>query len=105
MIGSSAEDTRKFLAFKLGEGEFGADVMWIKEISRMKETTRVPTAPSFVEGVINLRGTVTQILDLRKRLDMEPKGPDSETRIVIAERGEHYIAMVVDTVTDVLEIP
>ena len=98
-------DSKKFVTFELGEEEFGADVKSIKEISRMEETTQVPTAPSFVEGVINLRGTITPIIDLRKRLDLEEAEHDSDTRIVIAELEDQFTGMIVDTVTDVLEIP
>ncbi len=98
-------ESKKFVAFELGKEEFGADVTQIKEISRVKETTEVPTAPDFVEGIINLRGTIAPIIDLRKRLNLEPKELDSDSRIVIAERGDQFIGMIVDTVTDVLEIP
>lgn len=101
----TGKDSKKFVTFELGEEEFGADVMQIKEISRMKETTSVPTAPSFVEGVINLRGTITPIIDLRRRLGLEEAEYDSETRIVIAELDDQFTGMIVDTVTDVLEIP
>jgi len=98
-------ESKKFVAFELGKEEFGADVTQIKEISRVKETTEIPTAPDFVEGIINLRGTIAPIIDLRKRLNLEPKELDSDSRIVIAERGDQFIGMIVDTVTDVLEIP
>ncbi len=98
-------DSKKFVTFELGKEEFGADVTQIKEISRIEETTQVPTAPSFVEGVINLRGTITPIIDLRSRLGLERKDYDSDTRIVIAELKDKFTGMIVDTVTDVLEIP
>ncbi len=98
-------DSKKFVTFELGREEFGADVNSIKEISRMEEATQVPTAPSFVEGVINLRGTITPIIDLRKRLGLAEKEEDSDTRIVIAELEGQFTGMVVDMVTDVLEIP
>ncbi len=104
LIGTE-ENSKKFLTFKLGPEEFGADVTQIKEISRMEETTQVPTAPPFVEGVINLRGSITPIIDLRKRLDLGTKEHDEDTRIVIAEFEDQFTGMIVDTVTDVLEIP
>ena len=99
------EAAKKFVAFKLGAEEFGADVMQIREISRLMDITRVPRAPSFVDGVINLRGRITPIVNLRKRFGFEPKEPGPDTRIVIAELEGYPIGIIVDEVTDVLGIP
>ena len=99
------ETAKKFVTFKLGAEEFGADVMQIREISRLVDITRVPIAPSFVDGVINLRGRITPIVNLRKRFGFEPKEPGPETRIVIAELEGYPIGIIVDEVTDVLGIP
>ncbi len=98
------KESRKFISFRLGDEEFGADVMQIKEISKMKETTRVPTAPSYVEGVMNLRGTITPIINLWDRLDLDQESPEEEGRIVIAEHEDHFTGMIVDEVVDVIEI-
>lgn len=103
--GKNSERSDKFLTFKLGDEEFGADVMQIKEISKMKEITRVPTAPSFIKGVINLRGSVTPVFELREKLGMKTKATESENKIVIAEQNEQFIGMIVEQITDVLEIP
>lgn len=99
------EAAKKFVAFKLGAEEFGADVLQIREISRLVDITRVPRAPSFVDGVINLRGRITPIVNLRRRFGFEPKEPGPETRIVIAELEGYPIGIIVDEVTDVLGIP
>ncbi len=99
------EAAKKFVAFKLGAEEFGADVVQIREISRLVDITRVPRAPSFVDGVINLRGRITPIVNLRKRFGFEPKEPGPDTRLVIAELEGHPIGIIVDEVTDVLGIP
>ena len=95
---------KKFVTFKLGTEEFGVDVMQIREISGMVDITRVPRATSYVDGVINLRGRITPIINLRKRFGFEPKEPGPSTRIVIAELDEHLIGIIVDEVTDVLGI-
>lgn len=99
------EAANKFVAFKLGAEEFGADVMQIREISKLVDITRVPRAPSFVDGVINLRGRITPIVNLRKRFGFEPKEPGPDTRIIIAELEGYPIGIIVDEVTDVLGIP
>lgn len=105
IITDTEGETEKFVTFMLGNEEFGADVLQTKEISNMKKITEVPTAPSFVEGVINLRGAITPILDLRKRLDLETREDLSDSQIVITEQNEHFIGMIVDEVVDVIEIP
>ncbi len=104
IITQAEGETEKFVTFMLDDEEFGADVLQTKEISNMKKITDVPTAPSFVEGVINLRGTITPIIDLRKRLDLEIKEDLSESQIVITEQKDQFIGMIVDEVVDVIEI-
>jgi purine-binding chemotaxis protein CheW len=102
---TTVEDTKELIAFKLGGEEFGADVMQVREISKPIDITRVPRAPPFVDGVINLRGRITSIVNLRKKFGFEPKEPGPNTRIVIAELDGHPIGLVVDEVTDVLKVP
>lgn len=99
------EAAKKFVVFKVGAEEFGADVMQTREISRLLDITRVPIAPSSVDGVINLRGRITPVVNLRKRFGFEPKEPGPDTRIVIAELEGYPIGIIVDEVTDVLGIP
>lgn len=99
------EAAKKFVVFKVGAEEFGADVMQTREISRLLDITRVPIAPSSVDGVINLRGRITPVVNLRKRFGFEPKKPGPDTRIVIAELEGYPIGIIVDEVTDVLGIP
>ncbi len=94
----------QLVSFKIGEEEFGVDILNVQEIIRMVEVTRVPNAPSFVEGVINLRGKVIPIVDLRRRLMMAEKSKDKNTRIVVVELERKVIGFIVDSVNEVLRI-
>jgi purine-binding chemotaxis protein CheW len=100
------EEIIQIVGFKLDEEEFGVDVLQIREIVTLdKGITRVPKAPSFVEGVINLRGDIIPIVDLRKRfgLSIPPIGLNS--RVVIVEIGEETrVGMIVDSVVGVMRI-
>lgn len=100
-----AEDVKELIAFKLGEEEFGVDIKQIKEIANLTDVTRVPNVPSFVEGVTNLRGKITPIVDLRKKFGLKSKGSSKDSRIVIAELDGHLVGLIVDEVTDVLNMP
>ena len=100
-----AEEMLELVGFRLGEEEFGVSIQDVREIIRMQEVTRVPHAPEFVEGVINLRGQVVPIVDLRKRLGMPPKERDRDTRIVIVELDGELVGFIVDAVTEVLRVP
>ncbi len=92
----------QLVVFMLGGEEFGVDIAQVKEIIRMPEITRMPNAPAFVEGVINLRGRVTPVMDLRGRLGMKKASQaDDRTRIVIVELGKDCIGMIVDAVSEV----
>jgi len=77
----------------------------VQEINRMNEITKVPQAPEYVEGVINLRGKVIPIVDLRRRVDMDIKEHDKDTRIVVVNIEKNTIGMIVDSVSEVLRIP
>ncbi len=98
------EDLIQLVSFNIGEEEFGVDILKVQEINRMVEITRVPNAPEYVEGVINLRGKVLPIIDLRNRLKMPPKEYDKNTRIVVVELESKVIGFIVDSVNEVLRI-
>jgi purine-binding chemotaxis protein CheW len=102
---SDAEETKPFVIFRLGDEEFGVDVMNIKEIARITTITRVPHSPDFIEGVINLRGSLTTVINLRKRFGLAPKEIDVDSRIIIAELEDNPVGMLVDAATEVLRIP
>jgi purine-binding chemotaxis protein CheW len=76
----------------------------VHEIIRLQEITPIPRAPGFVEGVINLRGRILPVIDLRRRLDLPSVEPTKRTRIAIVEMAEHIVGVVVDGVTRVLRL-
>ncbi|RPI07153.1 MAG: purine-binding chemotaxis protein CheW [Ignavibacteriae bacterium] len=100
-----AEEMLQLVSFNIGQEEFGLGIQSIQEINRMVEITRVPNAPEFVSGVINLRGKVIPIIDLRKRFGFPPKESDRNTRIIVVELGEMVVGFIVDAVSEVLRIP
>ena len=97
--------TLQVVTFALGSEEYGVDIAQVQEINRMVTITHVPRAPQFMEGVINLRGQLIPIIDLRSRFGMERSERTKNTRIVVTEIGSKRIGMVVDSVSEVLRIP
>jgi purine-binding chemotaxis protein CheW len=95
----------QLVTFSIGEEEFGVDILKVQEIIRMMEITKVPRAPDFVEGVINLRGKVIPIIDLRKRFGLSTRDHDKHTRIIVIEINNMIVGFVVDSVSEVLRIP
>ena len=79
------DELLQLVTFSIGEEEFGVNILKVQEIIRTMEITRVPRAPEFVEGVINLRGKVIPIIDLRRRFGLAPKAHDKNTRIIVIE--------------------
>lgn len=94
----------QLVTFRLGAEEFGLDVFSVLEILRHREVTPVPRAPAFVEGVIDLRGALVPILDLRRRFELPGHAADGETRIVVVEFGGERLGVVVDSVTEVARV-
>jgi purine-binding chemotaxis protein CheW len=94
----------QLVTFNISEEEFGVDILKVQEIIRTMEITKVPRAPEFVEGVINLRGKVIPILDLRRRFGMQARPHDKQTRIIVIELGSMIVGFVVDGVSEVLRI-
>lgn len=99
------DELLQLVTFSIGDEEFGVDILKVQEIIRTMEITKVPRAPEFVEGVINLRGKVIPILDLRRRFDLPHKKHDSHTRIIVIEITGMVVGFVVDSVSEVLRIP
>jgi purine-binding chemotaxis protein CheW len=96
-----SDETVQVIVFNLGDEKYGVDISQVREIIRPTQITRIPNAPDFVEGVINLRGQITTIINLRKRFGMEPKEIDNDTRIIVVEYDNAVIGMMVDTVNEV----
>lgn len=95
----------QLVTFNLLGEEFGLPILDVREIIRMTDITPVPHAPSFVEGVINLRGQILPIIDLRKRFDLEIKEMDESTRIIVVDVNHAQMGLIVDGVSEVLRIP
>jgi purine-binding chemotaxis protein CheW len=100
-----SEELIQLVSFNIGGEEFGVDILKVQEINRMLDVTRVPNTPEYVDGVINLRGKVIPIIDLRRRFNMERKDHDKNTRIVVVELSGVVVGFVVDAVSEVLRIP
>jgi purine-binding chemotaxis protein CheW len=101
----SREEVRQIIAFRVGDEEFGLDILRVQEIIRMPQLTRVPHSAACVEGVINLRGKVIPVFNLRKRFGLAEAALDREARIVVVETGDAVLGFVVDSVSQVLTIP
>ncbi len=98
------ETEKQLVVFDLADEGYGVDIGSVREIIRMQEITRVPRAPDFVEGVINLRGRVIPVIDLRKRFGFNIADLTKDTRIVVVDIGGRDIGVVVDAVTEVLRL-
>lgn len=96
---------RQLVVFDLNEEAYGVDISQVREIIRMQEITRVPRAPEFIEGIINLRGKVIPVVDLRARFSMPETERTDEHRIVVVDVEGQDIGMVVDAVKEVSRIP
>jgi purine-binding chemotaxis protein CheW len=99
------DELLQLVSFSIGGEEFGVDILKVQEINRMLAVTHVPSAPEHVEGVINLRGRVIPIIDLRRTFGMPRKEHDKNTRIVVVELQGKVVGFVVDAVQEVLRIP
>ena len=97
-------DELQLVIFDLAAETYGVDIGSVREIIRMQEITKVPRTPDFVEGVINLRGKVIPVIDLRKRFGFKQAEATKDTRIVVVDIGGTDIGVVVDAVTEVLRL-
>ena len=100
----SAGKEIQVVIFRLGREEFGARIDKVKEIIEITHITRMPKAPSFIEGVINLRGQVIAVIDLTKQFDLPATERGEETRIVVVDVDDNIVGMIVDSVPEVLRI-
>ena len=95
----------KVIIFQLMDKEYAIGVDIVQSIEKLLSITRVPKTPSYVRGVINLRGVVTPIVDLRERFGLDNKEMDDNTRIIIVALEEFEVGLIVDAANDVLDIP
>ncbi len=94
----------QLVIFKLGIESFGVEIATVESIIKMQTITRLPQAPSFVEGIINLRGKILPVVDLRKRLNIDLTEITKDSRMVVVALAGSTVAMVVDQVNEVLRI-
>lgn len=92
------------VSFQLSNEEYGLDIMSVQEIILMGEITQIPEVPDYIQGLINLRGKVIPIVDLRKRFRLEASAPTEHTRIVVVNAGANTFGVIVDAVNKVLRI-
>ena len=104
----AAPETRqragKYLTFVLADEEYGLEILRVREIIKMMEITAVPRTPEFVKGVINLRGKVIPVMDLRLKFDMPAVETTDETCVIVVNLGQVDMGIVVDQVQEVLDI-
>ena len=100
-----SSEVLQLVGFQLGNEEYGIDILKVQEINRVTDITKIPQSPDFVEGVINLRGNIIPIIDLRKRFHMPEREHDRQTRIVVGEIDDRTVGFIVDAVSEVIRLP
>ncbi|HZW82277.1 MAG TPA: chemotaxis protein CheW [Candidatus Deferrimicrobium sp.] len=95
----------QLVTFRLGKEEFGVDIMRVQEIIKIPAITFVPRAPRFIDGVINLRGNVIPVINLKNRFGMETTEPNNDARIIVIQVNGRTMGVMVDQVTEVIRIP
>ena len=101
---SGAETGNEFLAFTLGKEEYGIDILKVQEIRGYETVTRIANAPEFVKGVVNLRGIIVPIVDMRIKFNLGEPTYDQFTVVIILNIGGRVVGMVVDSVSDVITL-
>jgi purine-binding chemotaxis protein CheW len=94
----------EFLAFKLGNEEYGIDILRVQEIRSFERPTRMANAPEHILGVVNLRGVIVPIVDMRIKFKLSPVNYDSFTVVIVLNIGTRVVGMVVDGVSDVITL-
>lgn len=101
----ASSSAREYLTFRLDQEEYGIDILKVQEIRGYEPPTRVANAPSFIKGVVNLRGTIVPIVDMRLKFNCSKAEYDSFTVVIILNLGNRIVGIVVDSVSDVMELP
>ncbi|RGE43203.1 chemotaxis protein CheW [Comamonas testosteroni] len=100
----AANGAREYLTFRLGEEEYGIDILKVQEIRGYEQPTRIANAPEFIKGVVNLRGTIVPIVDMRLRFNCSEVEYNAFTVVIILNLGTRVVGIVVDSVSDVMEL-
>ena len=104
IAGAAGAQSAQFITFTLDSGEYGVDIMAVREIKGWTQTTSIPNAPRFINGVINLRGIIVPIMDLRARFGMEPITPTAMNVVIIISTGTRTTGLLVDGVSDIISV-
>lgn len=102
--GGSQSEVHEFLAFRLGKEEYGIDILKVQEIRGYENVTRIANAPEFIKGVVNLRGIIVPIVDMRIRFNLGTPSYDQFTVVIILNMNGRVVGMVVDSVSDVTQL-
>jgi purine-binding chemotaxis protein CheW len=102
--GAELTALREFLAFKLGDEEYGIDILRVQEIRSYEQPTRIANAPPFIKGVVNLRGVIVPVVDMRLKFKLDSARYDSFTVVVVLNVAHRVVGMVVDAVSDVITL-
>ena len=103
-LASVATSLREFLAFKLGAEEYGIDILRVQEIRSYEEPTLIANAPAFIKGVVNLRGVIVPVVDMRLKFNLAQADYDAFTVVIVLNIGAQVVGMVVDAVSDVITL-
>ena len=101
---TNEHDSRQYIAFKLGDEEFAFDISSVREIFPTQNITKVHRSPEHIEGVMNLRGRLVTVVDLRRRFKLEALEPDEDSRIIVVDSHDAPVGFLVDEVTEVTRL-
>ena len=101
----SQEPVKRWITFRLAEETYAIDVIQVREILRVYSVLPVPGSPGQVLGITNIRGSVVTVVDGRARFNLPPHERDDNTRLIVLESGDEVAGVVVDSVSDVLDLP
>ncbi|MBF0644847.1 chemotaxis protein CheW [Desulfuromonas acetoxidans] len=104
-VGSEDTQEGKYLTFHMGDEDYGIEIRYVTEIIGIQRITEVPDMPGFIKGVINLRGKVIPVMDVRARFNLPPREYDERTCIVVVQLNTTSVGLVVDKVNEVADIP
>lgn len=102
---STSSEILQLVSFMIGNEEYAVDIFYVKEINRLSRITKVPNAPEFIEGVINLRGRIIPVIDLRIKMGLPKRENDKDSRIIVIEDDNLLVGFLVDAVKEVIRIP
>jgi len=101
---TQADQELQLVTFRLANEEYGLPITKVREINRLVPVTKLPQTPSFMEGIINLRGRIIPVIDLRKRFGMSITAHDDDSRIIVVEISGQIVGVIVDAVTEVVRL-